>query len=142
MRGVMTRFIEKLSMGDNGCWNWQGNLDRDGYGGFYYEGKKIPAHRFSYNVCNFIPLTSIQDTHHNCENRRCMNPYHLRAVGRREHVSLTPKNLAYRSVKFNTCINGHAFTIDTTYISPKGHKYCRICNLTAVTSYKIRKEAA
>ena len=63
---------------DTGCWNWQGFLDKDGYGKFRKNSSKnIIAHRFSYEY--FVgPLKEGFVICHNCQNRKCVNFNHLR----------------------------------------------------------------
>ena len=59
-----------------GCWEWQGVLDKDGYGKAKRYGKTIRAHRLFYEefVSN-IPHGML--VLHNCDNPKCCNPEHL-----------------------------------------------------------------
>lgn len=57
---------------ENGCWEIQGYLDKDGYG--EVSGKR--AHRLSYEL--FIgQIPSGQNVCHKCDNPKCCNPNHL-----------------------------------------------------------------
>lgn len=70
-----------------GCWFWEGyqrggnrHWDQGGaYGGFWYKGRHVYAHRFSYeHFCGPIPPEWV--LHHRCLNRLCVNPFHLEPV--------------------------------------------------------------
>ena len=62
---------------ETNCWNWIASLNTYGYGKFTLEGKEILAHRFAYKT--FVgPLMKGLVCCHNCHNRKCCNPEHLR----------------------------------------------------------------
>ena len=43
------RFLTKIDKNTgSGCWAWKASKTQQGYGMFSYQGKSIPAHRFSY----------------------------------------------------------------------------------------------
>ena len=45
---LIERFYKKIDKQPNGCWQWQGWKNGDGYGFFrYFNKKEIQAHRFS-----------------------------------------------------------------------------------------------
>jgi hypothetical protein len=58
----------------NGCWLWNGNKDRKGYGRFGQER----AHRVAFEA-EHGPLNG-QHLHHVCGNASCVNPVHLLPV--------------------------------------------------------------
>lgn len=77
-RPTIDRFTEKYIVDEEtGCWNWVGTISNKGYGTFHVNHKEIKAHRFSYEY--FIgPLDIKLMICHNCHNRKCCNPEHLR----------------------------------------------------------------
>lgn len=78
---------------DSGCWVWQGYIDRNGYGRVYDptapQGKRTDwVHRVSYSHFKG-PIPERHEIDHTCQNTACMNPDHLDAVTKAEHVRRT-----------------------------------------------------
>lgn len=73
------RLLSKVEEDENGCWNFTGCRDRQGYGRIRIKGKTEWVHRVFYSVFK----RSIPEGHeidHKCKNRSCCNPEHLRAI--------------------------------------------------------------
>lgn len=70
--------LDRLSIPEpnSGCHLFLGYVNEDGYGRFFYEGKRALSHRASYQMhCGEIP-GDLQVLHH-CDNPCCVNPVHL-----------------------------------------------------------------
>ena len=79
------RFFEKVDKLTEGeCWEWKASIRKDGYGRFRVDGKTILAHRYAYKLHTGIYDNSIE-LDHICNNRRCVNPAHLRPCSRIEN---------------------------------------------------------
>jgi HNH endonuclease len=113
----------------DGCWLWQGPLDRDGYGlrsSRAYEKQIVRAHRRMYElVIGQIPDDLPLD--HLCRVRRCVNPDHLEPVTMRENLMRSPVAPAAVNTRKTHCIHGHLFSHGNTYVTSDGRRQCRTC---------------
>lgn len=74
---LLDRFWTKVvKRGPDDCWLWLAGKDKDGYGKFWYEGKTIRAHRFSYELCYGL-IPEEYGCFHDCDFPSCVNPHHL-----------------------------------------------------------------
>ena len=60
----------------NGCIEWIGHRDKNGYGNISIDGKTKRAHRVSYEFAKG-PIPSGLLLRHKCDNPPCVNPEHL-----------------------------------------------------------------
>lgn len=115
------RFMGKIVETPTGCWLWQGPLDRDGYGTFYFRRRNRRAHRVGYFHLNgAIPAGLV--VNHTCRNRACVNPQHLHLVDAATNAMKDSSSPAYVNSQKATCPRGHAY--DRKYGK---QRYCSIC---------------
>lgn len=72
--------IKKQIINGMECWIWTGQKNNDGYGGFLYNHKVIPSHRWAwiyFNNNNEPPPIEKNIIRHLCNVRSCVNPQHL-----------------------------------------------------------------
>ena len=60
----------------DGCWDWKGWKNPEGYGYLAVEGKDVRAHRFSY-ILHKGEIPTGLFVCHSCDNPSCTNPLHL-----------------------------------------------------------------
>jgi hypothetical protein len=103
------------------CYLWQGYLDKDGYGTFFFRKLNRRAHRVSYYMfVGDIPDGMVID--HICAKRNCVNPAHLRVLTPREN-SLDSRGIGAQNARKTHCKYGHPF--DRKYGK---QRYCSICS--------------
>jgi len=119
------RFFDKVRVHPDGCWEWTGATNGNGYGVLVTprpHKRNVYAHRFSYEI-HVGPIPHGLDLDHLCRNRRCVNPAHLEPVTRAANLSRGGHNNRDRQ----RCRHGHAFTPENTHVESGGGRRCRQC---------------
>ncbi len=139
------RFRKFATVSLNGCWNWSGFRNKSGHPRFMLSGYVWQAHRLVYQWCVDDREAYLQglDIHHICENPACVNPSHLTAITRKQHVGVTrgQKFREYRAK--DHCVRGHFFTEENTYLRLVSNGYqarvCRECQRMQAKKYRDKK---
>ena len=90
---VNERFVSKIHV-TGACWHYKGwkngktfspRTGASGYGYFNVNGKKVRAHRFSYELFRGkIPRGKVVS--HLCSVRACLNPFHLEICSSKQNT--------------------------------------------------------
>lgn len=129
------RFNSKIiKKGD--CLLWQGALDKDGYGNFYFKKKNRRVHR----VAMYFAKGPIEDglvVDHICKNRNCVAINHLRLITARQNTLENSNSVGARNSMKVFCKNGHRF--DKVYgEGAKRQRYCSVCQSEKSKRLKIK----
>lgn len=142
-RPAIQRFEEKyIPEPNSGCWLWTGTVTYNGYGIFEVNGKKIRAHRFSYEL-HKGPIPDGLTIDHLCRVRCCVNPDHLEAVTMRENT-LRGYGISAQNARKTHCIYGHPLSGENirVYKRPGRHqRICKTCQKMAVPVRRAQKKA-
>ena len=135
---TITRLLYKIQVDpDTGCWIWQGNKSRIGYGLIIVNKRTTSPHRVSYQY--FIgEIPDGKEVHHRCYVRACCNPLHLDVVFHRENLID-----AFLDVRTSdSCQNGHPYTEENTRVGKHGNRTCRTCNRETLKRFRERNPDA
>jgi hypothetical protein len=110
----------------SGCWLWTGGVTEQGYGLLTLPDRRYRAHRVSHWIYKGpIPEGLVLD--HLCRNPFCVNPDHLEAVTERINI-MRGTGVTARNRQKTHCRNGHPYSPENTRVTPKGARFCRICD--------------
>ena len=127
MKSAADRFWAKVDKaGDADCWNWTG-CRSEGYGRFHFEGRLMPAHRWSYeDAVGPIPEGLVID--HLCRNHSCVNPAHMEPVTNAENTrrGIAADVIYARQASQTHCKNGHELSDENVYRNGR-QRQCRTC---------------
>lgn len=138
------RFLSRMDVSTGSeCIFWKGKLGKNGYAKLSIGDKDMYAHRFSYTM--FVgPIPEGMRIDHECRNRNCVNPSHLRLVTHRENCIYNSSSTSAMNLVKTHCKNGHEFTPENTImIRPETpgampSRRCRECKNRRDREYRAK----
>jgi hypothetical protein len=126
-KAIYARFWSKVKvLKKRQCWEWQPSVNSGGYGRMSVNGKPEAVHRISFEYFNG-PIPNGLWIDHTCMNRKCVNPYHLRAVTPQVSCTENTNGTAARNKVKTHCPRGHEFSKENTRIGVNGDRRCKRC---------------
>ena len=137
---VQQRFARKVGQPNaNGCMEWIGSRNPEGYGHFTINRKSTVASRTAW-ILTHGPIPHGLIVCHRCDNPPCCNTAHMFLGTHRD-------NALDRKVKGRTrnsgmgathCKRGHEFAGENLFVAKSGKRKCRACQRRNQANYLDR----
>jgi len=109
----------------NGCWDWQGYKQNQGYGFFYFNGNTVIAHRWSYDFFREDPKYLL--CCHHCDNPSCVNPFHMFLGTHKDNAQDMISKGRHKEQRKTHCKYGHRLIGNNLHVNKKGYRICKQC---------------
>lgn len=129
--------ILKWSRRIGSCWFWFGAVDGCNYGIINIKRKVYRAHILAY-ISYRSPVPEGLELDHLCNNRFCVNPYHLEAVTHKVNV-LRGNSFSALNILKTRCPKGHEYSEENTYWSTRKTNKGRTCKTCTIAGTKRRR---
>jgi hypothetical protein len=135
------KIVERIKVSDDGCWEWKLKVRPNGYARVTYLRQSMYAHRLSFEAFNGY-IDPQLDVCHQCDNRKCVNPFHLFQGTRKDNMqdAVSKGRQATGDKLPQTKIHGRDLEHVLSMIT-EGFKYKDIANMYGVTPQNIGKIA-
>jgi len=123
------RLTSHLVRMPNGCLEWTGCTDDDGYGRIYANGKHVLVHRLAWELAHG-PIPEGLEVCHHCDNPPCCDTNVCLFLGTHAENMADMKAKGYArgwDKDVTHCPDNHPYAGANLYVDPKGKRYCRKC---------------
>ena len=110
------RFWSKVNKRNFGeCWEWDSRIGQDGYGQFHFRGKNTHSHRVAWMLKNDKEIPEGMIILHTCDNKRCVNPYHLKLGTYSDNLADAMERTPYRMGRKSRFYDGEVWLMKKLY---------------------------
>lgn len=125
-QGLYEKLMRRAKALPNGCVEYTGTRNSQGYGQLYHGGRTRPTHRLMYEaVKGHIPKGMM--VLHSCDHPPCMNAGHLSAGTATDNIRQAVARGRHSWAEKTHCKHGHEFAGDNLYICKEGRRHCKTC---------------
>lgn len=123
---TMAKIKSRCRVLENGCWEYLGTKNQQGYGFMNYRGKPWALHRLTLTIAKG-PIPPKHKACHSCDFPPCCNPDHLNAETDAENTRQSVERGRHAKIQNTHCPQGHAFE-EHGWVNPKtGWRACKTC---------------
>lgn len=131
-----THFKQGLDAGE--CWDWQGTIDRGGYGRFRIGDATFAAHRIAWVIANGRTPRKGYVITHTCGNKACVNPEHLMEVTHQEAIRMHNSG----DMHPKATVPNHIKKWAVDYVKENGLKSGALMRMIEDRGYKVSQSTA
>lgn len=136
---ILSRMATKFDINDHACQVWTGALNSKGYGCILYEGKVSLAHRVAWEL-QWGPIPDGLVVDHQCRERRCVNPAHLRLVTPKVNSLENSVGLSALNAQKTHCPQGHRLEGENVRVDKRGKRVCKECHNAENRKARMKKK--
>lgn len=145
-RRWLTSVFGQCLENEAGCWIWQGNRTRNGYGQkFYPDRGNSVVHRKVLEIVSGQKLGRWEYACHSCDVKLCCNPDHLWKGTPKENQEDSVRKRRNGEQQVTHCPRGHEYSSDniTWKVAASGRpaRECRECNRARMSRRYHRRAA-
>jgi hypothetical protein len=122
-----SKLLKRRIITTEDCWLWKGCAHANGYATVRFKSETWSVHRLSMFLFKPDEFNPHLDVLHTCDVSRCFNPAHLYSGTQVDNMQDRIKSGNNPELNKTSCIRGHDFTPENTYINKLGHRSCKIC---------------
>lgn len=126
-RQTMAKIKSRCRMLDNGCWEYLGTRNQQGYGFTSYRGKSWPLHRLTLTIEKGAPPTPKHKSLHECDFPPCCNPEHLFWGTQKANGEDMAAKRRTAKQQNKACPRGHAYAEHGRINAKTGWRVCKAC---------------